>query len=428
MLYQNVLSNGIKVVLENMPYLRSVSLGVWVKAGSVNETKNNNGISHMIEHMLFKGTTNRTAKKLAEDMTCIGGNMNAYTSKEYTTYYVTTLDEHLPMAIDIISDMINNSLFCKEDIEKEKEVIIEEIDMYDDSPEDLVHEMLQKSIWNNNPLGYIISGEKDVIKSFTREEIIDFKDKYYSADKIVISIAGNFDNSSVIELLEKRFGNIHTCKNSDTDWEKPKYHKCFCSKIKDMEQVHMNIAYDCIEYCSDERYVFSVVNSISGGNENSRLFQKIREEEGLTYSIYSYGSSFKYAGLFHINAVLNPKKLELVYKKLFDVMNELRKGGILEQELIQTKEQIKTELIIGSESTRSRMNGNGKSLLQEDRIVSLDEMLAGIDNVKCKDVQNFFDKYIHSDKASISLVGNMTDKNISMIKGLWEKTSDRKGE
>lgn len=406
MIKTRTLSNGISVALEQMNYLKSVSFGVWIKVGSVNENETNNGISHLIEHMLFKGTKHRTAKMLADDMARIGGTMNAYTSKDCTTFYVTTLDYHLPFAIEMIADMLCNSLLTPADIDKEKEVILEEIDMYNDSPEDLVHEMLQNNVWKDHPLGYIISGSREIVNGITREQIVSYMEQFYVSENIVISIAGNFEEEQVINYLETHFSSIHQ-GGKQPEITNPIYYKSLYQKPKDMEQVHMNIAFDCIDYSSDEKYVLSVVNAILGGSENSRLFQVIREELGLVYSICSYGSSFQTAGLFHIDVVLNPSKQKVVYDTIFHVINSLQENGISEEELFRTKEQIKTELIIGNESTRNRMSSNGKALLSIGKIIPLDETIQSLQAVTLEDVNAFMKHYLQKENSSLSLVGNL---------------------
>ena len=372
MTYIEKLSNGIIVVMETMPYLKSAAFGVWVKVGSANENESNNGIAHMIEHMMFKGTKNRTAKQIADDMARIGGNLNAYTSKECTSYYATTLSEHLPMAIKIIGDMLNNSLIDEKALRKEKGVIIEEIDMYEDSPEDLGHDMLQQKIWKGHPLGYIISGKKTTVRKISREQILDFIDNFYTGENIVISIAGNFDQKEILSLVEEEFGKIKPGSlKENSSQDKPVYHKVVCKKHKDIEQLHINIAFDCISYMSEERFVFSILNSILGGSVNSRLFQKVREEAGLTYSIYSYGSSYKSTGLLHIYTAMNPAQKNTVIDMIYDEIDDLKKNGITEDELAMTKEQIKTELILGNEGAKNRMNANAKSMMSRGRLVSI---------------------------------------------------------
>ncbi|MHB8129205.1 MAG: M16 family metallopeptidase [Mobilitalea sp.] len=410
------LSNGITVITEVLPYLRSTSFGIWIKAGSANEDDKNNGIAHIIEHMLFKGTKNRNAKQIADEMAKIGGNMNAFTSKECTSYYATTLSEHLPIAIDIISDMLNNSLIDEKALKKEKGVIIEEIDMYDDSPEDLVHEMLQQRVWKDHPLGYMISGTKKIVRKVTREQILDFMDTYYVGENMIISVAGNFNEEEVLNLLEEKFG-ILKAKGTKAGSEagKPEYNRVLCKRNKDIEQLHCNIAFDSISYLSEDRFTLSVLNSIFGGSINSRLFQKIRENSGLTYSIYSYGSSYRETGLFHIYAAMNPTQTTTVVKKIFQIVTDLQKKGVTKEELSMTKEQIKTELILGNESAKSRMNSNGKSILNRGRIVTIEELIEGIEKVSLENVIQFASKYFNLQNASVSLVGNMKDVDLKIL-------------
>lgn len=414
------LQNGITIVLEPMNYLRSVSIGVWIRTGSVDEDERNNGISHVIEHMMFKGTKNRTAKQLAEDMSELGGNMNAYTSKENTTFYVTTLDSYLEKAVDILSDMLCNSLFLEKDIKKELEVVMEEIDMYHDSPEDLVYEMLQKEVWKGHSLGYIISGEKEIVSKFTREQIVSYWKEHYIAEKMVISIAGNIEEQQTIELLKKAFITIPTKIEEKQkmnleqryhfrmpSYKKPMYSVCKYQKKMDIEQVHMNLCFPCIDYYSEERYPLSILNAILGGSENSRLFQRIREEKGLVYSIYSYESMFATTGLFHIDVVLNPCKYKIVLDEIMQVIKELKEHGVTKEEIHRVKEQIKVELIIGTESTRNRMDGNGRSILRRGKIIPIDETIDAINQVTEEQIMIFLNKYIQEEKCSISLVGNL---------------------
>jgi len=410
------LSNGITVITEVLPYLQSTSFGIWIKAGSANENDKNNGIAHIIEHMLFKGTKNRDAKQIADEMAKIGGNMNAFTSKECTSYYATTLSEHLPIAIDIISDMLNNSLIDEKALKKEKGVIIEEIDMYDDSPEDLVHEMLQQRVWKDHPLGYMISGTKQIVRKVTREQILDFMDTYYVGENMIISVAGNFNEEEVQSLLEEKFS-ILKAKSTIARNEagKPEYNRVLCKRDKDIEQLHCNIAFDSISYLSEDRYTLSVLNSIFGGSINSRLFQKIRENSGLTYSIYSYGSSYRETGLFHIYAAMNPTQTTTVVKKIFQIVKDLQKKGVTKEELSMTKEQIKTELILGNESAKSRMNSNGKSILNRGRIVTIEELIDGIEKVSLQNVIQFASKSLNLQNASVSLVGNMKEIDLKIL-------------
>lgn len=402
------LPNGIKVVLEEMNDLRSVSFGVWIKVGSAYETEQNNGISHMVEHMFFKGTSNRTAKQIAEDTVRIGGNMNAYTSKECTTFYLTTLDKYLGQSIELVGDMLCHSLFQEDDIEKEKSVIIEEIDMYEDSAEDMVHEMIQKKVWGNHPLGYLISGEKNVVEGYTRDQLIQYVEEYYVAENMVISIAGNFKAEETMKILEQHFGTIPKRKTIHI-LTKPKYHCCIYQQKKDIEQIHMNLVFEGISRQSEEKYAFMIANTYLGGSENSRLFQTIREDLGLTYSIFSYGSFYEKAGLLHIDAALNPKKLKKVYDEILGVIEELKHNGIPESEFIQIKEQMKTELIIDNESSKSRMEHNGRYLLYYGSILSIDDIMKRISKVSNEEILTFIRTHFNKEALSISLVGHIKD-------------------
>ena len=409
------LSNGITVVLEPMNYFKTTSFGVWVKVGSCYETEENNGIAHVIEHMLFKGTKKRTSRMIADDMARIGGNVNAYTTKECTSYYTTTLAEHLPAAIELISDMMINSTFEEDALEKEKGVILEEIDMYDDSPEDLAHEMLQQEIWKNHPLGYIISGTKENVTNMTREQILAFMEQFYVAENMWISIAGNFNTVEVMRLLEEAFGCVPNQKKN-MNMVAPTYHQCIYAKEKDVEQVHLNIAFDSIPFDHEDKYVLSILNSILGGGINSRLFMEIREELGLTYSIYSYGSSHKGAGLFHIYAAMNPAQTEVVFDSIFKVIDELITSGIDEDELTMTVEQIKIDLVMASESAKARMSSNAKSIMYRGHIITMEETMERLSAVTGEDVVRFAKQYFVKEKASISLVGNLDEVDIESLK------------
>lgn len=399
------LSNNIKVITEHIPYLRSVSIGVWVNTGSAYETVENNGISHVIEHMLFKGTTSKSAKDIADLTARLGGNLNAFTGKECTSFYVRTLDVHLDEALDLLSDMYINSVIDESDLSREKYIIADEIDMYEDSPEDMVHELLQKEVWKNHPLGYIISGDKKNVNSFTREQILEYKHAHYTGANTVISIAGNFNQENISLQLEKYFGVIEK-GDSVNNYTVPIFNKCSFHKKKDIEQMHLDIAYDAITSVSEERYAFTVLNSIIGGSVNSRLFQRIREELGLVYSIYSYGSTFKNAGLFQVYAAFNPSQLDDIQEEIDGVFKEIINNPISEYELINAKEEIKTELIIGSESTQNRMENNAKSILQFDKVITIDETIRQIDMVSQKDIMSIIDKYINTNNISISIMGN----------------------
>lgn len=449
-----VLENGIKVVMEPMAHLRTVSFGVWVGVGSAHETRENNGIAHVIEHCLFKGTKTRTAKQLADEISAIGDQLNAFTGKECTAFYGVTLTEFLPKLIELLGDMLINSTFEEEPLKKELGVILEEIDMYDDSPEDLVHELLQKNVWKNHPLGYIISGEKSVVKTMTKARILDFMSLHYYGSNMVISVAGNFDEEKTLLEVRRSFGAIpeyssqkerkiaeslaqsivNSDKNKikplpDVPYEKkytkqqpnrvPLFHRCFCTREKDVEQLYMNLAFEALSERDEERHTMIVANAVLGGSNNSRLFQKIREESGLAYSVYSYSSMFRYAGLYHIDVIVNPSNALLVFDTLRQILLEFRRNGIDERELSSLFTQLRTEMIMGSESARNRMEHNAKSMLMHQRIIPLEETVEKLSKVTAKDIRTFAEQYLDMDRCSICIVGDIKDSEAG-LKELWQ--------
>lgn len=418
------LSNGLKVAMEYMPQYRSVSMGVWVKAGSVNENKQTNGIAHVIEHMLFKGTEKRTARELADAMTEIGGNMDAYTTKEYTCFYTKTLYEHLFYAIDILGDMLSNSKIDENDLKKELGVIAEEIDMYDDSPEDIVHERLQEVIWREHSLGYLISGDKQTVLGFKRQDVLDFMKQYYTADRMTIAISGYFEEAKVLEALENCFGGIApgnkvSLLEANAQIAKAKYYPSLYMQHKDVEQVHMIIAFESLDYYDPERYILSVVNSLLGGNVNSRLFQTIREEMGLSYAIYSYGGSYEKGGLFHIYAAVHPNQVRPVLKAVVDIIQKLKKELVSDRELYIVKESVKTDLIISDESTYNRISNYGKSYIHGETIETVEEAAEKMGQVTAEEVRAFVQKHFDLSQMSLSLVGDLKTLPREEMEELW---------
>ena len=405
------LDNGIRVVMEDISYVNSVSIGVWVDNGSIKEDKHLNGISHFIEHMLFKGTSNRTARQIAETIDNIGGQINAFTSKEYTCFYAKVIDSHLSIAIDVLADMINNSLFSEEDIEKEKSVVIEEINMYEDSPEDVVYDLLAETMFENTSLSLPILGTVDTLNSITREKLIDYFNNNYTVENLVISIAGNIKVDETIELLEKKFGILkHNSDKNNNIADSIKFTQKIRGKYKKTEQLNFCIGMEGIPCGNDDIYSLLVLNNIFGGSMSSRLFQKIREEKGLVYSVYSHPSSYKNIGTFTIYAGLNPKQIYNVVNIIKNDIEELKLNLITIDELEKSKEQLKGNYILGLESTSSRMAEIGKSELILGKICSPKEILEKIDKVTLEDVKETIDKIFNYNKFNIAYVGNITNK------------------
>ena len=408
MTHQRVLKNGIRIIMEEMPSYRSVSIGVWIKAGSMYENKQNNGMAHVIEHMLFKGTDKRSAADIANEMTAIGGNMDAFTCKDCTCYYAKTLDIYAKQALDILGDMICHSLFDEKELKKELGVILEEIDMYEDSPEDLVHEHLQMEVWKNHALGYLISGEKSMVSGFDRKQLMDFFEKYYVGKNMVISVAGHFDADEMMHWIEQYFSDIPEGELANPG-ASPIFTPIIWKKDKDIEQNHVCLAFDCCTNLSEERYVLTVANNIFGGNMNSRLFMKVRDEMGMTYAIYSYGSSFEQAGLFQIYAAMQPSQTQQVLDAIFEEIDKVIREGVTQKELDIAIRQIQAELILGYESSYNRMSGLGKSLLIREQAIPLEEELDRISHVTSEDVRVFFEKYLQKDRCAMAIVGNAVE-------------------
>ena len=417
------LENGIQVILDTMPHLRTVSFGVWVKVGSVNETIENNGISHVIEHCLFKGTKTRSAKQLASEISAIGDQLNAFTSKECTAFYGTTLTEYLPKMIELVGDMLSNSIFEEEALQKELGVILEEMDMYDDSPEDLVHELLEKNVWKNHALGYIISGEKSVVSKMTREQILEFMKLHYCGNNMVISVAGGFDEEQTLQTIKRYFEPIEKQgiglkQTTDCDIA-PTFYRCLCERKKDLEQLYMNLAFPTIKESDERRHTQVILNGLLGGSNSSRLFQQIREELGLAYSVYSYSSLFRHAGLFHVDIIINPDNAKQVYDKLNEIFIEFATCPVKKQEIHSLYNQIRIETIMGSESARNHMERNAKSLLNYGRFIPLEEMLDNLSKVTSDMVCEFSANYLRMEQAGICLVGDINEE-VDTIKKYWK--------
>lgn len=405
------LDNGIKVVMEKIDYVNSVTIGLIVNNGSVRENKFNNGVSHFIEHMLFKGTHNRSPKQIAESIDDIGGQLNAFTGKEQTCYFAKVLDQHLPIAMDVLSDMLNNSQYLSEEIEKEKGVIIEEINMYQDTPDDLVFELLNDLMFEDTSLQLPILGTENSIANLDRENILDYFYNNYNPKDMVISIAGKFDTNEVIKQLEFYFGNFN--KNSNLVTEKTIENHVFKNKIKgikkNIEQLNVCLGLEGVKNISEDIQPILVFNNIFGGSMSSRLFQKIREDRGLVYAIDSHLSTYDNTGVFSIYAGLNSDGLTKVMKLIDQEIDIMKKNLITKEELRKSKEQLKGNFILGMEGTFSRMFEMGKSMSLLNRIETPQETLEKIDSVTMDDIERVINLILNKDKLNIAYVGDLKD-------------------
>lgn len=379
MLQKHTCKNGLRVVLENIRSVRSVTIGIWVLAGSRNETKLNNGISHFLEHMFFKGTDSRSAKDIAEAFDAVGGQVNAFTSKEYTCFYAKVLDTHKDYALDILADMFFNSKLDPEEMEREKKVVLEEIKMAEDTPDDIVHDLLATASYGEHPLGFPILGTEETLASFKSDHIRNYIKENYTPDNVVISIAGNVDES-FFKQVEGYFGNYES-KFDGNRYTKPDFLNEQLVRKKETEQAHLCIGYNGLAIDDKDVYSLVITNNVLGGSMSSRLFQEIREQRGLAYSVFSYHSSFLDNGLLTIYAGTGKEQLPLLKDTITATINDLIKNGLTDKELNNSKEQLKGNLVLSLESTNSRMSRNGRNELMLKRHRSLDQMIDEINEV-----------------------------------------------
>lgn len=408
---KHVLENGLTIIGEEIPYVKSISLGVWINAGSRIEDEEISGVSHFIEHMLFKGTRNRTSKQIASEIDNLGGQINAFTSKECTCYYVKLLDSHIDIGIDVLSDMILNSKFNEDDLDKERSVIIEELKMYEDSPEDLAYDLLTENIYKNDPLGMNIIGTEESLNRLNREKLLDYFNKYYVPNNSVIAISGNFNFDEIINKIEEKF-KVWKKRDVNVDIKKAEFKSCFLTKNKDIEQVNLAMSLEAVPLENDkEVYALAVINTVFGGSISSRLFQKIREEKGLVYSIYSSQSLYRKCGELGIFASMSNEHLKEVYESIIEEIKIMKKYYLTDQEIKESKEQLKGSYILGLESTSSRMMSIGRSLLLNNKVESTDDILKSIDNVDRETVKIVIDKIFNLDKLGICIVGRDVEEN-----------------
>lgn len=412
MYQKSVLPNGIRVVSETIPYVKSVTLGVWIATGSRFEADHNHGVSHFIEHLMFKGTTRRSAKDIAETVDAVGGQLNAFTAKECTCYYLKVLDSHTDLAMDILSDMLLASKFLDEDIERERQVVLEEVHMYEDSPDELVHDIHLDRIWPNHPLGRNILGTLQSIEKFNSELVKEYYRDFYTPDNMVIAAAGNIAHEDLIKLAERYFSKLQG-KKKNIAIASPVYTQAQTIINKDIEQVHVCLGTMSVPQDHPDIYPVHVMNNILGGGISSRLFQSIREERGLAYSIYSYQNNYRDSGLLTIYAGTRPSNINQVLNLIMENLQDLKTRGIAEQELIKSKEQIKGSLLLGLESSSSRMSRIGKMEVTLGKFVSLDEVVAKIDRVTLTQVNQMLQQMFTTEKMCLTALGPVDSATIS---------------
>lgn len=398
-------NNGTVLVHERLPHLRSVCLGIWLKAGSRYETVENNGISHFLEHMLFKGTKTRSARDIADEFDGIGGILNGFTGKEATCYYGKTLDNHFEKAMEILSDMVHNSVLDPEMVERERKVIFEEMAMYADSPEDLVHEMLEKDMWPDHSLGYPIIGTKESMTGIDRDALMAYSMSHLSPCNTVISVAGSFDEDEMTAIVEKYFGSREKGTGiKQGGFMKPDFSPGTRLYHKEVEQVYISIGFESMGYEDPARYAMMAAGNILGGSMSSRLFQTLREDKGLVYTIGSANNTYADAGMFNIYAGTGTDEMDEAIECIKQEVKEMAVNGVTHEELERTKEQIKGNLIMSMESTNTRMSFMGKHMLLRNNVETQDDIVRIIDSISRESIKEVTEKFLNWDKAAISIL------------------------
>jgi predicted Zn-dependent peptidase len=404
---REALPNGIRVVTERMPHVRSISVGIWIGTGSREEELHETGLSHFVEHMVFKGTKNRTAEEIAKSVDSIGGGLDAFTSKELVSYNVKVLDEHLPKAFDVISDLVRNPLFEPSDIEKEKGVILEELKMEVDNPEYLIHEIFSSRFWKGHALGRSILGTKQTIRSFDRDMIDGYYKQFYTPANILVTAAGNLSHRKLTKLAEDYLGDLKPRRPRKAQ-AKPLPHAPLVFHNKNsLEQVHVYLGVPSIPMPHESRFACYILNAILGGGMSSRLFQNIREKQGLAYTVYSELAMYHDAGCMLVYAGTSLRSAEKVVKSIVHELHEVAATEVTPEEVRRAKDHLKGSFVLSLESTSSRMNNLARQELYFKRFFSLDEMLERIERVTAAEVQGLAQQFFNPRQMAVAMLGRL---------------------
>ncbi|HUR34746.1 MAG TPA: pitrilysin family protein [Vicinamibacterales bacterium] len=408
---RDALDNGLRILTEPMTQVRSVSIGVWLTRGSRHESAAESGIAHFVEHMLFKGTDSRSAEDIAQAIDSIGGQLDAFTAKEYASYYIKVLDEHLPLALDILSDIVLNPAFTPDDIEREKKVVLEEIKMVEDTPDDLVHEIFTQGFWEDHPLGRPILGTRETVESFTSEGLRSYFTDAYTPKNLIVSAVGNLEHSNVRRLVEERFGQLKpagAAVREDPPLVVPK----ILIRNKELEQSHVCLGTNSYQQDHEGRYASYVLNTLLGGSMSSRLFQNVREKRGLAYAVFSGLSAYRDAGSFTIYAGCANEAVSEVVDLVVEELRTVKRSPVPASELQRAKDHLKGSLMLSLENTASRMSHVARQEIYFGRQVGLDETLEGVERVTPDDVQRVATDLFGDDALSATVLGNVNGLQI----------------
>lgn len=417
MFTKTVLDNGIRILSEEMPSTRSASLGIWVENGSRHELRHQNGISHFIEHLLFKGTEQRSAARIAEEMDAVGGVLNAFTAKEYTCYYAKVLDENLPLAIDLLTDIFLHSVFDREEIERERSVILQEISQSEDTPDDYVHDLFNLDFFRDHPLGRPICGAAATVRDFRREDFLQFVQERYLPGRVIVAAAGHLRHGDLVREMEKKLGKIQNSnceiRNAELS-DSPTLRSGIFQHVKPLEQVHLCLGVAGIHQAHPMRYAAYILNTILGGGMSSRLFQEIREKRGKAYSVYSFLSAYKDVGYLGVYAGTSPEGAEEVVDLILREMRRLAAGEIGEEELERTKSQLIGGMILGLETSDSWMSHITKNEIYFGKDISLEDISRGIRSVSRDDIVELAGAIIRPEGMALTLLGDIEKKKLSL--------------
>jgi predicted Zn-dependent peptidase len=406
------LANGVRVITEAMPHVRSVSVGVWINAGSRSETPEQNGISHFIEHMLFKGTTRRSAEDIARSVDSIGGNLDAFTAKELVCFNTKVLDQHLSLAFDVLADLVLHPMFRTEDLEKEKSVILEEIKMEADSPDYLVHEIFSSNFWKDHPLGKPILGTPQTVKRFDRAMVQDYYGAIYVPANLIVTAAGNLTHERLVALVSEHFESLPPGRPMPADPVPGTHSRLVLRNKKALEQVHLVLGVPSYALPHEERFACYVMNTLLGGGMSSRLFQNIRERQGLAYAVFSELNPYRDTGCMSIYAGTSTESAPKVVESIMQEFRQLKSETVADEELRRAKDHLKGSLMLSLESTSSRMSNLARQEMYFAKFFTLDELVESIEAVTADDVQRIARTFFDPKQVALTVLGNLENLKI----------------
>jgi predicted Zn-dependent peptidase len=406
-IHREVLPNGLTILTEKMQHIRSVSIGIWIKTGSRDEDVQWNGISHFIEHMVFKGTKHRSAEDIARQVDSIGGNMDAFTAKECICFNMKVLDEHLPIAMDVLSDLVLNPVFDDQDIGRERGVILEEIKMDEDSPDYLVHEIFTQNFWKDHPLGKPILGTKETVKKFERMPVLDFYAQRFTPGNVIICAAGNLEHEQFVELVGKHFQQMKPMKNGFHSPQPKIVPRIIMRNKKALEQVQICIGVPSHPIAHEKRHASYILNTLLGGGMSSRLFQNIRERQGLAYAIYSDLSPYRDTGCLSVYAGTSRESANKVVQSVVSEFRKLKSEAVPEEELRRSKDQLKGSLMLSLESSTARMSNLARQEMYFDHFYGLDELIEKIESVTAEELTELANQFFRTESIAVTVLGNL---------------------